>query len=294
MGCGGQRVPRLPMRHLRDQPRPLPSARRRSRARAGRAAHAHEQPLLHGAGDAPGRAPVRLQSRRQGVLLQLGRRGQRGGDQARAQGARPAGTSSSCTAPSTGAPTAPCRRPRRSPSRLRSPRWFQAFARWPPSRTRCARLSTGTPQRCCWSRSRARAACTCSPRSCSRPRARPATSTARALVFDEVQCGMGRTGTLWAYEQVGVRPDAITVAKALGGGLPIGALVTGERAGRRLSAGRSRLHLRGRTRDRQRRARGSGGDRRSRAARPRARARHIGSPPSSSACHTSPRSAVAG
>jgi acetylornithine/N-succinyldiaminopimelate aminotransferase len=50
-----------------------------------------------------------------------------------------------------------------------------------------------------------------------------------ALVFDEVQCGMGRTGSLWAYEQTGVLPDAITVAKALGGGLPIGALVTGER-----------------------------------------------------------------
>ncbi len=50
-----------------------------------------------------------------------------------------------------------------------------------------------------------------------------------ALVFDEVQCGMGRTGTLWAYEQVGVEPDAMTVAKALGGGLPIGALITGER-----------------------------------------------------------------
>jgi predicted acetylornithine/succinylornithine family transaminase len=50
-----------------------------------------------------------------------------------------------------------------------------------------------------------------------------------ALVFDEIQCGMGRTGTLWAYEQTGVLPDAITTAKALGGGLPIGALVTGER-----------------------------------------------------------------
>lgn len=50
-----------------------------------------------------------------------------------------------------------------------------------------------------------------------------------ALVFDEVQCGMGRTGTLWAYEQTGVIPDAITVAKALGGGLPIGALITGDR-----------------------------------------------------------------
>jgi acetylornithine/N-succinyldiaminopimelate aminotransferase len=47
-----------------------------------------------------------------------------------------------------------------------------------------------------------------------------------ALVFDEIQCGMGRTGTLWAYEQTGVRPDLMTVAKALGGGLPVGAVVT--------------------------------------------------------------------
>ena len=50
-----------------------------------------------------------------------------------------------------------------------------------------------------------------------------------ALIFDEVQCGMGRTGTLWAHQQLGVVPDAMTVAKALGGGLPVGALVTGPR-----------------------------------------------------------------
>ncbi len=50
-----------------------------------------------------------------------------------------------------------------------------------------------------------------------------------ALVFDEIQTGMGRTGTLWAYEQTGVVPDALTSAKALGGGLPIGALITGPR-----------------------------------------------------------------
>jgi acetylornithine/N-succinyldiaminopimelate aminotransferase len=50
-----------------------------------------------------------------------------------------------------------------------------------------------------------------------------------ALVFDEIQTGMGRTGTLWAYQQTGVMPDAMTSAKALGGGLPIGALITGPR-----------------------------------------------------------------
>jgi predicted acetylornithine/succinylornithine family transaminase len=53
--------------------------------------------------------------------------------------------------------------------------------------------------------------------------------TGAALVFDEIQTGMGRTGTLWAYEAADVVPDAITVAKALGGGLPIGALITGPR-----------------------------------------------------------------
>jgi acetylornithine/succinyldiaminopimelate/putrescine aminotransferase len=51
--------------------------------------------------------------------------------------------------------------------------------------------------------------------------------TGAALVFDEIQTGMGRTGTLWAYEQTGVVPDALTSAKSLGGGLPIGALITG-------------------------------------------------------------------
>jgi predicted acetylornithine/succinylornithine family transaminase len=51
--------------------------------------------------------------------------------------------------------------------------------------------------------------------------------TGAALIFDEIQTGMGRTGTLWGYEQTPVVPDAMTSAKALGGGLPIGALITG-------------------------------------------------------------------
>jgi predicted acetylornithine/succinylornithine family transaminase len=49
------------------------------------------------------------------------------------------------------------------------------------------------------------------------------------LIFDEIQTGLGRAGTAWAYEQSGVTPDLLTSAKALGGGLPIGALITGAR-----------------------------------------------------------------
>ena len=50
------------------------------------------------------------------------------------------------------------------------------------------------------------------------------------LILDEIQTGVGRTGSLWAYEQSPVRPDLITSAKALGGGVPIGACVTGPKA----------------------------------------------------------------
>jgi len=49
-----------------------------------------------------------------------------------------------------------------------------------------------------------------------------------ALVFDEIQCGLGRTGTLFAYEQAGVEPDLLTLAKPLAGGLPMGAVLMTE------------------------------------------------------------------
>jgi acetylornithine/N-succinyldiaminopimelate aminotransferase len=50
------------------------------------------------------------------------------------------------------------------------------------------------------------------------------------LVFDEIQCGMGRTGTMFACQRYGVKPDIMTVAKALGCGLPIGAFLTNDKA----------------------------------------------------------------
>ncbi len=50
------------------------------------------------------------------------------------------------------------------------------------------------------------------------------------LVFDEIQCGMGRLGDLFAFQSVGVRPDLVTMAKALGNGLPIGAMLVGASA----------------------------------------------------------------
>jgi len=57
------------------------------------------------------------------------------------------------------------------------------------------------------------------------------------LILDEIQTGVGRTGSLWAYEQTPVRPDVITSAKALGGGMPIGACIAGPAAAEVLEPG---------------------------------------------------------
>jgi len=57
---------------------------------------------------------------------------------------------------------------------------------------------------------------------------RSATRHGAILIFDEIQCGLGRTGTLFAFQKSGVIPDIVTLAKPLGGGLPLGCVLTGE------------------------------------------------------------------
>ena len=54
------------------------------------------------------------------------------------------------------------------------------------------------------------------------------TEVGAQLIFDEIQCGIGRTGSLFAFEQFNVVPDILTLGKALGGGMPIGALVSSQ------------------------------------------------------------------
>jgi predicted acetylornithine/succinylornithine family transaminase len=66
-----------------------------------------------------------------------------------------------------------------------------------------------------------------------------AMTTARqvALILDEIQCGLGRTGTLFAYEQAGIEPDMVTLAKPLAGGLPMGAILMTDEIARAIKPG---------------------------------------------------------
>lgn len=57
------------------------------------------------------------------------------------------------------------------------------------------------------------------------------------LILDEIQCGLGRTGTFFAYEQLGIEPDMLTIAKPLANGLPIGAILVNDKVARVMQPG---------------------------------------------------------
>ncbi|AMW06456.1 hypothetical protein GEMMAAP_01200 [Gemmatimonas phototrophica] len=57
------------------------------------------------------------------------------------------------------------------------------------------------------------------------------------LILDEIQCGLGRTGSFFAYEQLGIEPDMLTIAKPLANGLPIGAILVNEKVARTMQPG---------------------------------------------------------
>ncbi len=63
------------------------------------------------------------------------------------------------------------------------------------------------------------------------------TANGALLIVDEIQTGMGRTGTFFAYEQYGISPDIVTMAKGLGGGVPVGALLANERTSKAFEPG---------------------------------------------------------
>ena len=96
------------------------------------------------------------------------------------------------------------------------------------------------PRRSCSSRCRAKAACIRSPAETLAEARELADAHGALLVFDEVQTGVGRCGSFFAWEQLGVKPDAVTLAKGLANGLPIGALLVSDDAPDRLRAGRPR------------------------------------------------------
>ena len=82
------------------------------------------------------------------------------------------------------------------------------------------------------------------PRDAAGGCASSATSTGMLLVLDEVQCGIGRTGKLFAHEWAGITPDIMAIAKGIGGGFPMGACLATEEAAPGMTAGTPWLDLR--------------------------------------------------
>ena len=252
LGRRRQPLPRPDRRHRRLRPRPRPPGHRRRGDRPGRPHRAHQQPVPARAGgpagrEAAGPAARRRPRRRAGLLLQLRHRGQRGRAQA---GPPPAGQ---------GPPGDRRRRPQLprphdgrardhrqgvDPGAVRPVRLRRPLGRVRRRRRPRRRRSTSRPPPSSSSRPRARAASSPPRPATSPPPARPATRAGALLVLDEIQSGIGRTGAWFAHQAEGVTPDVLTLAKGLGGGLPIGACVGFGDSATALQARRPRLDLR--------------------------------------------------
>ena len=218
------------------------------------------------------RAAVGALRRRARVLLQLGRGERRGGDQVRAQGDRPAGHRRARElVPRPHARRAVRHRPAGEARRLRAARpgrHVREAERLGLARRRGRRRHGLHPRRADPGRRRhpSRRA-----RSSSRARASSPTSAARCSSSTRCRPGVGRTGSFFAWEQLGTKPDVVTLAKGLANGLPIGALLVADEHAGGFEPGDHATHLRRqprRVRGGLRRRR----DRRRRAARGRARA----------------------
>ena len=226
----GQRrapLPRLPLRAGGHQPRPRPPRGGRRHQRAGLHAAAHLEPVRHRAGRGGGRHP-RPAARRRAARSSCATPAPR---PTRPPSSWPAGGAagaatwwSAPTARSTAARWPPCTPPASRPSTRPSSPCPRASATSPGT--------TSTPWRppstrawppCCSSRCRARAASTPPTPATSAACARLCDERGVLLMVDEVQTGLGRTGRWFGFEHSGIRPDVVTLAKALGNGVPIGA-----------------------------------------------------------------------
>ena len=212
--------------------------------------------------DPAGRAAVGAVAGRQGVPLQLGHRGDRVRAQARAPppaAGRLRGHGARLPRPHHGRAVGHAAGGQAGAVRAAGAR-LQGRA---PRRRRGAgrRRRRRTPPPCCSSPSRARAASTRCPTRRWPPPARPATSTAPCSSSTRSSAAWAAPATGGPGSAPGVRPDVMTVAKGLGGGLPIGACLTTPELRRHAPARRPRLDLRRRSGDRGRRQRGARRDR---------------------------------
>ena len=227
------------VRDLGAERRPLPSGGRRGDPRAGRRGSCTSTNLFYT--EPAMRLAQRLATARSAASVFFCNSGAEANEAAIKLAAQGAGRGGEIvvrrTAPSTAAPAARCRatpqESKQAPFAPLVPGLRRRRSRRP---RRSTPRSTSAPRRCCSSRSRARAASRRCRTRCCAPRARPATAPARADLRRDPVRAWAAPARCGPTSRLGVVPDALTTAKALGGGLPIGALVTGAAARRRASS----------------------------------------------------------